>query len=48
MENTPREQEAMNPMSLTMNPPPLNNIRSYPYFIPDMQPLQKLPTNGYV
>ena len=43
MENTPREQEAMNPMSLTMNPPPLNNIRSYPYFIPDMQPLQNYP-----
>ena len=43
MENIPREQETMNPMSLTMNPPPLNNIRSYPYFIPDMQPLQNYP-----
>ncbi len=46
MNNTPRKQEAMNPMSLTMNPPPLNNIRGYPYFIPDMQTLQNYPQMG--
>ena len=43
MENKPREQEAMNPMNIPMNPPPINNLRAYPYFIHDMQGLQNYP-----
>ena len=43
MENKQREQEAMNQMNITMGPPPLNNLRGYQYFIPDMQSMQNYP-----
>ena len=43
MENKPREQEAMNPMGIAMNPPPINNLRGCPYFIHDIQALQNFP-----
>ena len=43
MENKPREQEAMNPMNIPMNPPHINSLRGYSYFIHDMQGLQNYP-----
>ena len=43
MENKQRDQEAMNPMKINMGPPPLNNLRGYQYFIPDMQSMQNYP-----
>ena len=43
MEIKTREQEAMNPMSMNMNPAPLNNLRGYHYFFPDYQAIQNCP-----
>ena len=37
MESKPRDQEAMNPMNITMNPAPLSTIRGCQYFYPDYQ-----------
>ena len=48
MENKPRDQEAMNPMNIDMNAPPLNTIRGCQYFYPDYQAMQNYnPMNMY-
>ena len=43
MESKIREKEAMNPMGMAMGPPAINNIRGYPYYIPDMQAMPNYP-----
>ena len=43
MENKTRELEAMNPMSMAMGPQTLNNLRVYPYYIPDSQAMPNYP-----
>ncbi len=43
METKAREKEPMNPIGMAMNPPTINNIGSYPYYIPDMQTMQNYP-----
>ena len=46
MENKPREQEAMAPMSLAMNHPPLNNLGGYQYYYTDYQAFPNYPPMG--
>ena len=43
MESKTREQEDMNPMAMTMGPQALNNLRGYPYYIPNMKTMQNYP-----
>ena len=43
MESKPREQEAMNPMSMDMNSQTMNSIRGYPYYIPDISQMSNCP-----
>ena len=43
MENKQGEKETMNHMNINMNSPPINNIRGYPYYIPDIQSIPNYP-----
>ena len=43
MENKQRGQEAMNNRNINMNSKPINNIRNYPYYIPDIQSIPNYP-----
>ena len=43
MENKQREQETINHMSININSQPANNIRGYPYYIPDIQSIPNYP-----
>ena len=43
MESKQGEKETMNHMNINMNSPPINNIRGYPYYIPDIQSIPNYP-----
>ena len=43
MENKQRDKDPMNPININMNSQPINNLRAYPYYIPDYQSLPNYP-----